>query len=200
MENISVSLIDADFARRARIAFVLGGCDVHVEPFEDVREFSAHAAGRKVVMVHDQDQALLEVLRWASATNSTIGVIGYSEDPQLQSVVDGLKAGAFDYIAWPAEPQLIKQKIAACSQERRAEWEKAERMQTARKLLENLTPRESQVLEEMARGHSSRIIGGRLGISSRTVEIHRAHMLSKINASNSPDAVRIAFEAGLILD
>ena len=49
----------------------------------------------------------------------------------------------------------------------------------------------------MTKGYSNRAIGEQLGISPRTVEIHRGHMLGKLYASNSPDAVRIALEAGI---
>ena len=67
----------------------------------------------------------------------------------------------------------------------------------ARKLIERLTPREKEVLTYMTKGFSNRAIGEQLGISPRTVEIHRGHMLSKLYANNSPDAVRIALEAGI---
>lgn len=197
MEHISMSLIDADVARRARVVYALGKCNLHVEPFEEIREFTAHMNGREIVLAHDEDQSVIEVLRWASLTNSTVGVIAYSEDPPLRSVVDALKAGAFDYIEWPGPPDLIRQTIASCIEEKRAEWHKIERMCAARTLIQRLTPREQQVLEGMAKGYSSKSIGERLNISPRTVEIHRAHMIGKIHASNSPDAVRIAFEAGL---
>jgi DNA-binding NarL/FixJ family response regulator len=66
-----------------------------------------------------------------------------------------------------------------------------------RELVNRLTPREKEVLGCMAKGLSSRAIGAHLSISPRTVEVHRAHLLSKMQASNSPDAVRIALKAGL---
>lgn len=200
MKNVSVSLIDADFTRRAQAVYALGRFNLHVEPFEDIREFPPRMNGRKIVLVNDQGTAVKDVLHWASITNSTIGVIAYSETPELRKVVDALKAGAFDYIEWPGQTDLIHHSITSCIEEKTVEWEKIERMFAARGLIQSLTPRELQVLENMAKGHSSREIGASLGISPRTVEIHRAHMLSKIRASNSPDAVRIAFEAGLELD
>ena len=63
---------------------------------------------------------------------------------------------------------------------------------------ERLTPREREVLTGMAAGHSNRSIAEHLSISPRTVEIHRANMLTKIGATHTSDAIRIAIEAALI--
>jgi two-component system response regulator FixJ len=197
MNNVSVSLIDADLTRRVSFVHALSKCGVHVEPFEDIDEFSARTRGREVVLVHHRDREAQGVLRWAATSKSPVGVLAYSEDPQIRTAVDALKAGAFDFVEWPGKPDLIQKAITSCIDGKLAEWDRAERQLAARKLIESLTPRERQVLLEMVEGHSSRVIGERLGISRRTVEIHRAHMLTKLRASNSVEAVRIAYEADL---
>ena len=60
-----------------------------------------------------------------------------------------------------------------------------------------LTLRENQVLNELARGHPNKTIGYDLGISSRTVEIHRANVMRKLGVHSFPDALRVAFAAGM---
>jgi DNA-binding NarL/FixJ family response regulator len=68
----------------------------------------------------------------------------------------------------------------------------------ARSRVERLTRREREVLAGVAGGLSNRLIGERLSISPRTVEIHRANMLNKMGASHTSEAIRIAIEASLV--
>ena len=68
----------------------------------------------------------------------------------------------------------------------------------ARSRVQRLTRREREVLTGVADGLSNRLIGERLEISPRTVEIHRANMLNKMGASHTSEAIRIAIEASLV--
>lgn len=73
----------------------------------------------------------------------------------------------------------------------------AERLRQAQRRLEGLTPRQRQVLQLMARGLLNKQIAFELGISDKTVKMHRAALLSALNARASADAIRLAVEAGL---
>lgn len=64
-------------------------------------------------------------------------------------------------------------------------------------LVKTLSPRQRQVLEQIAAGHRSKQIAFKLGLSEKTIKMHRALLLPKLGASNIADAVRIAVEAGL---
>ncbi|MBS3927124.1 MAG: LuxR family transcriptional regulator [Sphingomonadales bacterium] len=197
MKHATVSLIDSDFSRRAQVVYGLGKLGLHVEPFEDFEEFAARVEGREVLLIHDDGRTLEETIRWARQSIRAVGVIAYSENPALQSIVAAMKCGAYDYIEWPFEPHAVKATIARCIEQKQVEWDKIERKLAADSMIRTLTPRERQVLGHMTQGQSSRMIGNCLGISSRTVEIHRANILHKISATNSLDAVRIAHEAGV---
>lgn len=69
--------------------------------------------------------------------------------------------------------------------------------QNAGALIEELTPRQRQVLREMTLGYRNKQIADRLGLSEKTVKMHRSALLRKLKAKSSTDAVRIAVEAGL---
>lgn len=71
------------------------------------------------------------------------------------------------------------------------------RNQTSRGLVDRLTPRQRQVLREMMLGFRNKQIAVRLGLSEKTVKMHRSGLLSRLQAASSTDAVRIAMEAGL---
>lgn len=72
-----------------------------------------------------------------------------------------------------------------------------ERRRVASESVARLSPRQRQVLREMALGYRNKQIGPRIGISEKTVKMHRASMLVKLGVATSADAVRIAVEAGL---
>lgn len=72
-----------------------------------------------------------------------------------------------------------------------------ERRRAAAEQIASLSPRQSEVLREMVLGYRNKQIAPRLGISEKTVKMHRASMLAKLGVSTSADAVRIAVEAGL---
>jgi PAS domain S-box-containing protein len=71
------------------------------------------------------------------------------------------------------------------------------RRERARALTRKLTPRQTQVLHQMALGYRNKQIAARLGIDEKTVKMHRAGMLDRLGAPTSADAIRIAVEAGL---
>lgn len=199
MSNAPVSLVDGDYARRARIAHALSATGRHVEPFESLEEFASKSHDRQVLLVHDEGTLVRDVINWCQKEGQLVGALVYAQDPAPRSVVEAIRHGATDYCQWPLEADDLHEAVAACQAVAETEWTKAEKQAFARKLIERLTPREKQVLSYMTKGFSNRAIGEELGISSRTVEIHRGHMLSKLYANNSPDAVRIALEAGIDL-
>lgn len=199
MENAPVSLVDGDYARRARIAHALSAAGRHVEPFESLEEFAAKSHDRSVLLVHDEGTLVRDVINWCQREGHLIGALVYAQDPAPKSVVTAIRHGATDYCQWPIDPESLQEAVNACQAMAESEWTRIEKQAFARKLIERLTPREKEVLGYMTKGLSNRAIGEKLGISPRTVEIHRGHMLSKLYASNSPDAVRIALEAGIEL-
>lgn len=199
MSNAPVSLVDGDYQRRARIAHALAAAGRHVEPFESLEEFAAKSHDRNVLLVHDEGTLVKDVIDYCQKSGQLVGALVYAQNPEPRSVVSAIRSGATDYCQWPIDPESLQEAVDACQAVAETEWTKAEKQAFARKLIDRLTPREKQVLSYMTKGFSNRAIGEQLGISPRTVEIHRGHMLNKLYASNSPDAVRIALEAGIEL-
>lgn len=197
MTQAPISLVDSDYARRARIAHALTSAGRHVEPFENLQEFSAKSHDRAVLLVHDEGTLVQDVIQWCRREGQLVGVLAYSQNPSPKAVVQAIRWGATDYCQWPIDPESLQEAVDACQAIAETDWTRAEKQAFARKLIERLTPREKEVLTYMTKGFSNRAIGEQLGISPRTVEIHRGHMLSKLYANNSPDAVRIALEAGI---
>lgn len=197
MNKASTLLVDSDHNRRAQMVHSLyaGGCVI--EPLESCEEISIKHNQPLVILVHDEGLNLQRTIEWVKKCSSFAGFIAYAQKPTAAQVVAALRAGVSDYLDWPTSPNDIRQAIEACFEAKLNEFDECEHSNLARKRIQRLTAREREILDYMAKGGSSRLIGDKLGISRRTVEIHRAHILSKMEAANAPDAVRIAIEAGL---
>jgi two-component system, LuxR family, response regulator FixJ len=111
--------------------------------------------------------------------------------------VQAMKAGAVDFIEKPFEKAvLISAMDEGFSRLEHAGRSKA-RSEEAQVRLQALTPRERDVLEGLVRGHPNKTIAYDLDISPRTVEIHRANLMTKLGVASLSEALRIAFAAGM---
>jgi two-component system, LuxR family, response regulator FixJ len=109
--------------------------------------------------------------------------------------VEAMQHGAFDFLQKPFRDQdLIDrvQKALARDQETRTSLQKHDQI---RQRLESLTPREREVLELMTKGQQNKVMAAELGLSQRTVEIHRAHLMEKMGVSSVAQLVRMVIDS-----
>lgn len=191
-------LCDRDVRRRAAITHFLAEMNVHADPFEHPSEVQAQWTRADMVLVHDAAGAVDAVIEQFGASGVFLPVIAYAEAPTTHQVARAVHAGAFDYLTWPCEQAEIEQTLAHAAERGDAHCQARRRETLARRQVERLTKREREVLVGVAEGLSNRTIGERLEISPRTVEIHRANMLSKMGADHTSDAIRIAIQAALV--
>ncbi len=116
----------------------------------------------------------------------------------VAQIVEAVLQGAVDYLVWPFDVAAITESIELTQSRAAALAGSKLREAMARSRIERLTRREREVLAGVADGMSNRMIGEKLEISPRTVEIHRANMLNKMGANHTSEAIRIAIEAALI--
>jgi FixJ family two-component response regulator len=112
--------------------------------------------------------------------------------------VRAVKAGALDFLEKPAEGRLVLERVTAAlaaDSERRRE---AARRASARARWEDLTPREQEIAPLLAHGHSNKEIARALGISHRTVEVHRARIMHKLGVKAAFDVAEILRACGLL--
>lgn len=112
--------------------------------------------------------------------------------------VQALKLGALDFLEKPCDPAtlvaVVDNAFATLEQDHHADLQ----VEAAQAIIARLTPREKEVLAGLVDGRANKIIGFELDISPRTVEIHRANMMTKLGVRSLPEALRIAFKAGFI--
>jgi two-component system response regulator FixJ len=109
--------------------------------------------------------------------------------------VQAMKAGALDFIEKPFEKAVLLGAIEHGLERLKRSAADVERADEAAVRLQALTPREREVLDGLAKGLPNKTIAYDLGISPRTVEIHRANVMSKLGVKSLSEALRIAFAA-----
>ncbi|MES2444744.1 MAG: response regulator [Pseudomonadota bacterium] len=126
---------------------------------------------------------------------ATIVVTGEGD---IQLAVQVMKLGAIDFIEKPYEAEgliaVVNAGFARLAQDRSA----IENANDARAKIAGLSPREREVLAGLIEGNANKVIGYNLDISPRTVEVYRAHLMTKLAVNSLPAALRIAFLAGMV--
>lgn len=200
MEHVSnLILIDRDSRRRAAISHALAASSIHVEPFENIDELARAWPRSGVIMIHDAAGSIPDLIAKMALDGEWYPIIAFSEDPAPRQIVEAVLDGAVDYVAWPITAEHLNAALARAIDKSEVAGNSKLREVMARSRLDRLTKREREVLDGVASGLSNRLIGEKLAISPRTVEIHRANMLNKLGAHHTSEAIRIAIEAALVI-
>ena len=183
-------------AEQARLGFENG---YHCEIYSDLEELMLSPPDRGIILARDDEGGgrVDEVLSHLSRAGLWVPVVATSQDPRPGQVVAAIKAGALDYLRLPLRPERLHETVNRIEREAVAYAEARRKMVEARNRIASLSPREREVLDWLAEGRSNKMIARELHISPRTVEIHRANMMSKLGAHHAAEAVRLRIEAHL---
>lgn len=194
--KVMIALVDPDYASRARLTAQLSAL-WHVEPFEDDRELEIYFPKNiAFLLVHDQGNVLDRVLAKPEAIAELI--VAFSDAPTAERIVQTVQSGVADYLSLPLDLERMAQRLERSFDRIASDVRVRRRRAVASRRADTLSPREVEVAREFVRGNSNKEIAKTLGISPRTVEIHRGNMLSKLEAGTSAEAVRILLEAGVV--
>lgn len=139
----------------------------------------------------------LEVQQQLNERGVTMPVIVLTGHGDIAVAVKAMKAGAVDFLEKPFETEALEDAIRRAFERLAAERSIIVRAADAEVVLGVLSDREREVLEGLAQGHPNKTIAYYLGISPRTVEVHRANIMIKLKARSLSGALRIAFAAGM---
>jgi FixJ family two-component response regulator len=189
-----IHIVDDDPAIRDALTVVFELEGFSVREFDDGESFLAAMDGTRpncVIMdVHMPGQSGIEILRRLHATGFDVPVFVISGQGDIPMAVEAIKHGAHDFIEKPFDADTVvgrvRDAIAAV-----AKTGKDKGLSADFPGADSLTPREREVLEEITGGASNKEAGRTLGISPRTIEVHRARIMEKLGARNAADLVRI---------
>jgi two-component system response regulator FixJ len=194
-----VHLVDDDEAIRRSVGFMLKTSGFQVRSYESGTELlkSASSLERGCILL-DIRMAGMDGLEVQSALREkgiSLPVIIMTGHGDVTLAVQAMKAGALDFIEKPFEKSVLLAAIEHGIGRLKRSAADVERGDEAAVRLQALTPREREVLDGLAKGLPNKTIAYDLGISPRTVEIHRANVMSKLGVKSLSEALRIAFAA-----
>lgn len=140
----------------------------------------------------------LDVLRAIAGVPRKFGAIILTGQGATTIVVQAWKLGALDFLEKPCDPKVLLGAVETAFSTIEQDHLVMAVSQRARAAIDCLSPRERDVLMGLIEGRANKVIAYGLDISPRTVEIHRANMMAKLNVRSLSEALRIAFAAGLI--
>jgi len=138
--------------------------------------------------------SLIEALRREGVSLPVVVVTGHGDIPLA---VRAMRAGAMDFIEKPYSEDRILVAVGTALESLRLVDQRRVLLVRAQALAAALSPREREVLAALVAGKANKVIGFELGISPRTVEVHRANLMEKLRVRSLPEAVRIGLAAGI---
>lgn len=168
----------------------------HAEVYGDAQELYSYAPVDGVVLARAEmlEGGVTEIVEGLTAAGRWLPVIAASTHPTVEDAVQAIKQGALDYLPLPANPHALATAIENVAAEAQSHRDRRARHVHAKAQLAKLSPREFEVLDKLSQGLSNKEIARIMGISHRTVEIHRMNALIKIGARHSAEAVRLRIE------
>jgi two-component system response regulator FixJ len=193
-----ISVIDGEASVRDALFAMLDGAGFAVRTYMSAGHFLSDYTSRGGCIVANMllpDMDGLELLQQITRQGVDKPVALFSAEADVPLAVATMKAGAVDFLLHPFDAATL---ISSVEHALRIGWKASKRgaeRRAARTALALLTPRERHVLDQLVMGQPNKVVAHALGISARTVEFHRAHVMDKLGARNMSDLMRLALLA-----
>lgn len=188
-----IYVVDDDEAVRDSLAMLMESANLNVAVFDGASAALVACRERKpdciVTDVRMPEMNGLEFQEELSRNHGDIPVIVMTGHADVPLAVRAMKAGAVDFIEKPFPDDVILASVVAAMSRRARDVDPI-----VQQRLESLTPRERDVLLLLVAGHPNKVIAHQLDISARTVEVHRARVMDKMEARSLPELVRLTMQ------
>lgn len=193
-ERPLVCIVDDDLEVRTALAELLYSVGLDAEAFASSRDWLDSGLtdhpGCLVLDVRMPGSSGLDLQHHLARTGDLKPVIFLTGHGDIPMTVQAMKAGAVDFLTKPVRDQTLLDAVAIAIERDRAQRTAAEGVRRHMDLLGTLTPREREVLREVARGRLNKQIAFDLGISQITVKLHRSNVMRKMQARSLGDLIR----------
>ena len=194
----TVFVVDDDEAVRASLRLLLKSVGLPATAYSSAQEFLAgydpRHPGCVVLDVRMPGMSGLELQQILNMRGATIPVIFITGHGDIPMAVEAMQHGAFDFLQKPFRDQDLLDRVQrALERDHRTRQELKEKDRIQDRLT-SLTPREHEVLSLITRGKPNKVVAADLGVSQRTVEIHRARVMEKMGASSFAQLVRMVLD------
>jgi two-component system response regulator FixJ len=196
-----VYIVDDDAGVRRSLERLLDSAGLRAQSYESPLAFLDGAVGLSggcvLLDVRMPEMDGLTLQAWLAKLEVALPVIVITGQGDVQTAVRAMKAGAVDFIEKPYNDEALLNAIETALA-RTGRPDRAHESGEAKQRIAELTPRERQVLDALVAGHPNKVIAYDLGISVRTVEVHRARMMERLRVRQLAEAIRLSVMAGLV--
>ncbi|RIK64777.1 MAG: DNA-binding response regulator [Planctomycetota bacterium] len=200
-QNPTVFVIDDDAAVRDSLKYLIESVGHRVRTFASANEFldacTTEHAGCILADVRMPGMSGLELQERLVARAILMPTIIITGHGDVAMAVRAMKAGALDFIEKPFSDQVLLDQIHVALERDTREREKRDRQRRIQDRFSLLSPRERTVMDKVVAGKSNKTIAAELGLSQKTVEVHRAHVMAKVKADSLAQLVHMALQNGL---
>ncbi len=190
-----VAVIDDDAAVRDSLAWLLMSAGWQVNLYASAEQYLASSemawCGCLILDVRMPGLSGLELQQQLAAKEACAPIIMLTGHADVAMAVKALKSGVFDFLEKPFDDQILLSRVQKALQHNKETRQNQVVYQDTAERLLLLTPREREVLGLICAGHSNKTMATELGISSRTVEIHRGRVMEKMQVDSLSDLVRL---------
>ena len=197
----TVYIIDDDRMARESLKWLIESAGLPVQMFEHgldfLKQVNTSMSGCVLLDVRMPDINGMELYVKLKQRNIILPVIFVTGHADVAMAVRAMKAGAFDMIEKPYNDALMLERIQSAITQDQDSRGNHKRVNAIKACAEQLTPREQEVMRYVLDSTQNKVIAVELGISIKTVELHRANLMAKMQAKTSTELVRLALIADL---
>ena len=194
-----VYVVDDDPAIRYAMQALMESVNLRHEIFSSADEFlkneAEHRAGCLVLDIRMPGLGGLELQEELIERGSTLPIIFITGHGDVPMAVEAMQKGAVDFIQKPFRDQELLDRVRDALMTDKEQRAELERHAEVEQRLEKLTKREREVFDLVVTGKPNKVIAYELGVSQRTVEIHRARVMDKMQARSLADLVRMHIQS-----
>jgi FixJ family two-component response regulator len=194
----TVHVVDDDDAVRSSLRLLLKSVGLptvaHASAHEFLAAWDGDQPGCLVLDVRMPGMSGIELQAELNQRGAIIPVIFISGHGDIPMAVEAIQHGAFDFLQKPFRDQDLIDRVQRALASDAEHRQLLQQRETLRQRFDLLTPREQEVLQLVTQGKANKVMAGDLGVSQRTVEIHRARVMEKMGAQSLAQLVRMVLE------
>ena len=194
-----VYVIDDDEAVRDSMGMLLESADLPYRCFDCAESFiDEHDGSQRGCLVLDirmPGMTGLELQQKMAQIGSSLPIIFITGHGDVPMAVEAMRQGALDFLRKPVSEENFLERIVDALDRESGNWHQRVDRELIRQRIDSLTQREREIFELVAEGLANKAIAAKLGISERTVEVHRAQVMKKLDARTLAQLVRIHLQA-----
>ena len=195
MSDTNVYVVDDDEAVRESLRWLIESVGIKVKTFANgqalLDDFDEKDVSCLVLDVRMPGISGLDLQQRLKQIGSHVPVIIVTGHADVPMAIQAMKAGAFDFIEKPYSDQLLLERIQCAIEQDNCFRQQQAITNDINVRIDRLTPREKEVMNLVVEGHSNKGIAKELGVSIKTVEVHRGNLMMKMEAQSLSELVRL---------